>query len=240
MRRALVLLVLAACKSSEPTPMRVAAAADLQPSFEELGQTFTQRTGTKVTFTFGSTGLLATQLKAGAPFDLFAAASIDGAREASSTGVCDAQSITRYATGSLVLVGAATLEGLRDPRVRVIALAQPEHAPYGLAAKQALERSGLWSAVEHRLVYAQNVGQALQYVVTGNADAAFVSRSLVTGRDAGVFAEVPAELHEPIEQALVVCSKGAQRQAAQAFAELVRSPEGQAVLGRAGFSPPRP
>jgi molybdate transport system substrate-binding protein len=235
MRALVVVVLVVACRSAEPTPMRVAAAADLQLAFEELGQTFTQRTGTKVTFTFGSTGLLATQLKAGAPFDVFAAASVEAAREASSTGVCDAQSLARYATGSLVLLGAPSLEALREPSVRVIALAQPEHAPYGVAAKQALERSGLWGSVERRVVYAQNVGQTLQYFSTGNADAAFVSRSLVLGRDAGV--EIPASLHEPIEQALVVCSKGAQRQAGVAFAELVRSAEGQAVLRRAGFGP---
>jgi molybdate transport system substrate-binding protein len=237
----LLLVVLAvSCRSSAPavTPLQIAAAADLKPAFEALGRTFTKRSGVPVSFTFGSTGLLATQLKEGAPFDLFAAASVEAATDASSTGVCEVSTLTTYARGTLVVLGVSSLEALKDQSVRVIALAQPDHAPYGRAAKQALERAGLWNELSSRLVYAQNVGQAQQYFLTRNADAAFVSRSLVLGFDAGVMVEVPAALHDPIEQAMVVCTKGAHRVDAQRFADLVRSAEGQAVLAAAGFLPP--
>jgi molybdate transport system substrate-binding protein len=238
-KRLLMVLVLASCRSSAPavTPLQVAAAADLKPAFEALGRTFTSRTGVRVAFTFGSTGLLATQLKEGAPFDLFAAASIEAAKDASSTGTCEVTTVTPYARGTLVVLGVSSLGALEDAQVKVIALAQPEHAPYGRAAKQALERAGLWDRVSPRVVYAQNVGQAQQYFATRNADAAFISRSLVMGVDAGVMVEVPAALHDPIEQAMVLCTKGSHRADAQRFADLVQSAEGQAVLAAAGFLP---
>ncbi len=219
------------------TPLQVAAAADLKPAFEALGRTFTSRSGVPVAFTFGSTGLLATQLKEGAPFDLFAAASVEAAKDASSTGTCEVTTLHTYARGTLVVLGVSSMQALADPKVKVIALAQPDHAPYGRAAKQALERAGLWDVVSGRVVYAQNVGQAQQYFATHNAEAAFVSRSLVSGADAGVMTEVPGALHDPIEQAMVVCTRGAHRIEAQRFADLVRSSEGQAVLAAAGFLP---
>lgn len=244
-RVALVLmLALSTCKSSssKPEPLRVAAAADLQVAFGELGRLYTQRTGVEVVFNFGSTGLLATQLTQGAPFDLFAAANADAIETTVQAKVCEGPSAATYATGALVLYSPLqplnSLEDLRDERFTRIAIAQPEHAPYGLASKQVLEGTQLWATVSKRVVFAQNIGQTLQYAQTGNVEAAFISRSLRSSIDGGVVLEVPVNLHAPLTQRLATCLNGKRHDAAPGFAQLVLSAEGQAVLARHGFLPP--
>lgn len=246
MRCLLVVLsaLLVSCKSSpsKPEPLRVAAAADLQLAFDELGRRYTQRTGVEVVFNFGSTGLLATQLTQGAPFDVFAAANADAIDATVQANVCEGPSAATYATGALVLYSPLqplhSLDDLRDDRFTRIAIAQPEHAPYGLAAKQVLEGAQLWATVAKRVVFAQNIGQTLQYAQTGNVEAAFVSRSLRSSIDGGVVLEVPVGLHAPLTQRLATCINGKRHDAAAGFAQLVLSAEGQAVLARHGFLPP--
>jgi molybdate transport system substrate-binding protein len=242
MRLALAaVLLLVACREKPapaPAPVRVAAAADLTPVFEELSRGFEP----KVELTFGSSGLLARQLKEGAPFDVFAAANVSFVDDAIKSGACDAATKRSYARGRLAVwtrEGAAVpLEALGDERFKHIALANPEHAPYGQAAKEALASAGLWEKVEPRVVYADNVRAALQLAQTGNAEVALVAASLVSGQDAGAFTLVDEAKHKPLEQALVVCVHGANAAGGRAFADLVTSEKGRAVLGRYGFSPP--
>jgi len=222
-------------------PVQVAAAADLSVAFEEMGQLFRARTGQTVTFSFGASGALAKQLAQGAPFDLFAAANTAFVDSAVQAGACDGTTKALYALGHVVAwsksdgVKLATLSDLKSDAIQHVAIANPEHAPYGKAAKQALQQSGLWQELEPKIVLAENVRQALQFAQTGNAEVAMVALSLVS-RDRGgnVFALDPA-LHAPIEQTLVVCKHGKNSQGAKQFAELVESQEGQALLQRYGF-----
>jgi molybdate transport system substrate-binding protein len=234
----LLLPLLAACKSAAPVPLRVAAASDLTEAFTELGARFEQQTGTKVVFSFGSSGLLARQLSEGAPFDVFAAANQAFVDQAVKAGACEGATSRRYARGRLSAwsrtIALTSLESIADPRVKVIALANPEHAPYGRAAKEGLQRAGLWERLEPRVVYAENVRQALQLADTGNADVALVAFANVVKREGGVL--VNEDLHAPIEQAVVQCKRGGQAEAGRRFVEFLASPEAREVMQRAGFT----
>lgn len=228
--------------------MRVAAAASLAPAFEELGLLFEEETGQRVVFSFGSTGLLAKQLEGGAPFDLFAAANVAFVDAVIAAGACDEQTKAAFAHGRLAIWSRDAarapnaLAQLADPVWRTIAIAQPEHAPYGRAAREALAAAGVLDAVEARLVFGANVRQTLQFAETGNADVALVSLSLVVvareGEPRGAWALVDDALHAPIEQALVVCDGGAQAEGGAAFARLIGSPRGREVMRRYGFALP--
>ena len=224
----------------EPADIKVAAAADLARAFEEVGREFEARRGKKVTLTFGSTGLLAKQIAEGAPFDLFAAANVSFVDDAVKTGRCSGDTKALYARGRIVVwtrAGAAkvaTLAELADARFVKIALANPEHAPYGKAAREALQKAGLWDALRSKLVFGENVQQALQFAQTGNADAAIVALSLATAVDGG-FTPIPETEHAPLDQALVVCGAGPRAAIARDFAAFVGSPEGRAIMNRYGF-----
>ncbi|MBX3269043.1 MAG: molybdate ABC transporter substrate-binding protein [Sandaracinaceae bacterium] len=244
-RCALALALAAACRGEpapEPPPIRVAAAADLALAFEELGRAFEREHGARVTFSFGSTGLLAAQIEQGAPFDLFAAANVAFVDRVVARGACDGRTQTPYARGRIAVwsrrgrvAPPARLEELADPRFARVAIANPEHAPYGQAAKQALERAGVWATVAPRLVQGENVRHTLQLATTGNADAAIVALSLVSADREHPWLLVDEALHAPIEQALVACDGGADRAGGEAFARFVGSPEGRAIMRRHGF-----
>jgi molybdate transport system substrate-binding protein len=229
-----------ACRQP-PEPVRIAAASDLTLAFEELGKVFEKDTGQKVTFSFAASGALAKQLGQGAPFDLFAAANPSFADAAIAAGACDGASKTLYALGHLVAwskQGGARLTSLSDlvkPEIKRIAIANPDHAPYGKAAREALLAAGVWSAVEPRIVQGENVRQTLQFAQTGNADVAIVALSLVAQDRSGHTLAIDSGLHAPIEQTLVVCRRGKNEAGGRAFAKLVESPEGQRLLKRYGF-----
>ena len=237
--------MLAGCKTpappAPPAQIQVAAASDLSLAFAELGKLFERRTGQQVSFSFAASGVLAKQLSQGAPFDLFAAANASFVDSAVKAGACDGSSKAAYARGHVVLwskAGGAKLTSLSElagADIKRIAIANPEHAPYGKAAREALIKAGVWSAIESKIVHAENVRQALQFAQTGNADVALVARSLVAQDHSGQVLAVDEALHAPIEQTLVVCQRGKNESGARAFAKLVESPEGQAVLQRYGF-----
>lgn len=243
------LLVVASCgkktASQEPT-FQVAAAADLALAFGELGKTFEAQHHVKPVFTFGSTGLLAKQIGEGAPFSMFAAANESFVDEVVGKGKCDEATARRYARGRIVVWTKSgvelpkTLAELADPRFKRIAIANPEHAPYGKAAQQALIAVGLWEQLQPRLILGDNVRATLQFAQTGNVDAAIVALSLSVATDGGNALLIDAALHKPLDQALVVCSGGDAKQTERArqFAEYVTSKEGQEVLVRYGFGMP--
>ena len=225
-----------------PRPtLQVAAASDLSVAFEEMGKLFEARTGQRVTFSFGASGALAKQLSQGAPFDLFAAASASYVDSTVTSGACDGATKALYARGHVVAwskrdgVQLHTLDDLKSPRVQHIAIANPEHAPYGKAAKEALLSAKLWPEVESKIVQAENVRQALQFAQTGNADVALVALSLVARDASGQTLAIDPALHRPIEQTLVVCKHGKNIDGGREFARLVESSEGQALLERYGF-----
>lgn len=242
----LVALLLPSCRESPrdsaTEPVRVAAAAGLILAFEAVGAEFQRTSGQRAEFSFGSSGLLAKQLREGAPFDLFAAANLEFVDEVVKAGACLEETKTPYARGRITLwsradgvPAPASLEALLDPRFKRIAIANPEHAPYGRAAKQALERAGVWGAVEPRLVYGENVRQTLQLAETGNAEVAFAALSLVVHDRENPWRLVPEEEHAPIDQALVLCRHGKNRAGAEAFARFLASKRGREIMRLHGF-----
>lgn len=223
-------------------PVRVAAASDLAVAFEEVAADFKKRTGIEVSLTFGSSGLLARQLREGAPFDVFAAANANFVDDVVQAGVCDGETRQRYGRGHLVLwsgraSGAApprTLEDLDDPRFRRVAIANPEHAPYGKAAREALQEAGLWSRIEPRVVYAETVLQALQLAQTGDVEASVVALSLALHED-GAFLPIDSTLHGSIEQEMVTCGSGRNAEGGRRFAAYLSSDRGRTLMRRHGF-----
>lgn len=243
------LLVLGAACSQNPatdSTIRVAAASDVAPAFEQIQKLFEQKTNQRVIFSFGASGLLAKQIEQGAPFDVFASANLDYAQQAIASKQCESDSLTLYAKGRLSLwtrPGIAKpyrVEELSDRRFVHIAIANPEHAPYGKAAKEALISLGLWEKVEKRMVYAENVRQALQMAESGNADASIVSYSLVHQKSEGGSIPIDHHVHAPIEQNLVVCKGGHNQPGGQAFAAFIHSPESRKILESHGFLLPPP
>ena len=242
MRFALVVALAAACSSkTSGRTVRVAAASDLARAFEEVGKEFELATKIKPVFDFGSSGLLAKQIEQGAPYYLFAAANKTYADEVVASGRCDAGSLRSYARGRIVVwcptgVTAPTqLSELADPKFKRIAIANPDHAPYGKAAKEALEKIGIYSQVENRLVLGDSVQAAMQFARTHNVDAAIVALSLAVITDGGTFLPIDQTLYEPLDQMLVVCGNGEEADAARKLVEFIASPEGREVMTRYGF-----
>lgn len=233
-----IVLALAACKPPARAPLRVAAAADLSLAFAELGKAYEAETGQPVTFSFGSTGLLAKQIIQGAPFDVFAAANVSFADDVIKGGACAADSISLYARGRIVVwvkknqKVPQSVKELGDAHYVRVAIANPDHAPYGRAAMQALTAAGVADTIKPKLVYGENVQQALQFAQLGNAEAAIVALSLAIVSD-GAYLEIPVDLHQPIDQALVTCGKNGD--AARRFTAYVNAPAGRAIMRRFGF-----
>ncbi len=252
----LVVLIIGCCactnspsSTASPTsetsrnPLLVAAASDLIPAFEELGALFTAQTGVAVVFNFGSTGQLAQQIEQGAPVDVFAAANVSFINTLQSAGLVLEDSIMTYAFGRLTLwtrsdspVQITTLEDLIQLDIQRIAIANPEHAPYGIAAREALQSAGVWEAVQPQLIFGENIAQTLQYAETGNVDVALVALSLsIAAGESGRWVLIPDTLHNPLQQTLAVI-KGTQHEAAaRQFALFVNSDAGRAVMQRFGF-----
>jgi len=233
------------CKSGsngqgEKAPIKVAAAADLATAFKEVGDAFEKETGRPVKFTFGSTGLLSKQILEGAPFDVFAAANVSYVDEVVSGGYCDKSTQAMYARGRLAVWtkkgsdGPKTLADLKDTKFAKIAIANPEHAPYGKAAKEALQKEGVWDVVQSRIVFGENVQQTLQFAQTGNAEVAIVALSLAILSDGDYFLIDEAK-HTPLEQSLVVCNEGGHTDAGKEFTHFVNSEKGRAIMKKYGF-----
>jgi molybdate transport system substrate-binding protein len=216
----------------------------LQTVLPILAAQFTRKTGVDVTQTFGASGQLTEQIKQGAPFDVFLAANQAFVKNLAAAGIIRADSVRPYARGTLVLVvhpgSSGVVSGLADlakPEIKKIAIANPATAPYGAAAKQALERSGLRARLEPKLVQADSVRQALQFVETGNAEAGFASHANARTAQVRIIAVDPAQ-YDPIVQALGVVAGSKRPDSAEAFARFMLGEEGQKVLAEFGFKPP--
>lgn len=228
-------------RTAPPTPLRVAAASDLQQALPALAHQYRQATGTEVVWTFGSSGQLADQIRGGAPFDLFLAANRAFVEGLANEGLVVRESVQPYAQGSLVVAvhketakRVKALDDLAKPEVRKIAIANPTFAPYGAAAKQALTRAGLWDSLQPKIVQAETVRQALEFVESGNAEAGLVGRAIARTPAVGVVAVDP-QLYDPIVQALGVVTASRRRADAEAFSQYVLSEAGQRTLGEFGF-----
>jgi molybdate transport system substrate-binding protein len=235
-------LSLAGCsgKSSGRT-VRVAAASDLAKAFEEVGKEFQAKTGITPLFDFGSSGLLAKQIEQGAPYYLFAAANAEFAQKTVQAGRCDGASAKLYARGRVVVWTPSgvdppkKLEDLGEARFAKIAIANPDHAPYGKAAKQALEKAGVWSKIEERVKLGPDVQTTMLYARRNEVQAAVVALSLAVVTDGGTSLKIDPSLHEALDQQMVVCGAGVEADAARQFAEFVGSREGREIMTRYGF-----
>jgi molybdate transport system substrate-binding protein len=222
----------------------VAAAANLNDVFQLIGPQFEKATGIHPVFSFASTAQLALQIEHGAPYDVFAAADVEHVGDLEKKGLLRSGSRAVYATGILALwipPGSSSvvnrLEDLLQPSVKVIALAKPELAPYGLAARETLQRARLWDRLVPKIVYAENINMARQYGASGNADAVFTTYSLVR-KDTGKIIQVDESLHNPIDQALgIVAASPHQPEAAQ-FVEFLLRGKGRDILGDSGYRLP--
>ncbi|HSD46749.1 MAG TPA: molybdate ABC transporter substrate-binding protein [Pyrinomonadaceae bacterium] len=235
-----------ACRRSnnQTREITVAAASDLTAAFEEIGREFGTTHKIKVVFVFGSTGMLTRQIENGAPMDLFAAANVSFVDQLEQQGLIVPGTKAIYARGRITLwttadspVRVEQVADLVRQEVKRIAIANPDHAPYGLAAKQALESAGVWDAVKSKLVYGDNIRQTLQYAETGNVDVAIVALSL-SQQSKGRWTLVPEELHQPIDQGLAVIKSTRNEPAAREFASFVIGPRGREILGKYGFAFP--
>ncbi len=221
--------------------LTVAAAADLQFAFSDLAELFEQQTGQKVTLIFGSTGQLSQQIENGAPYDLFAAANIDYIHQLAEKKLVLEDSVALYARGRIVLaanrqtgIKVVELKDLLNPQIRHIAIANPEHAPYGVAAKQALETVGLWEAIEPKLVFGENVRQALQYVQSGDAEAGIVALSVADVPEI-TWTLIDEANHQPLDQALAIVASSQQAELARQFAAFINGEHGRPIMRRYGF-----
>ena len=242
-------LFISGCRSSQNQPrvlpeIIVAAAADLGPAFEELGKLFEQENKIKVTFSFGSTGTLTQQIENGLPVDLFAAANIEFIDRLAQKGLILPKTKELYARGRITIWTRADspfkierLEDLTKAEIHKVAIANPEHAPYGVAAREALQSVGAWAAVEPKLVFGENVRQATQYAETGNVEVALTALSLSV-QSKGRWVLIPQELHRPLDQALAVLKSTQHEQEARQFAAFINGPSGRPIMRKYGFMLP--
>jgi len=242
-----VLVLLGGCGSPEARQrVSVAAAADLQFALAEIVEAFSgQHPEIDVQLTYGSSGNFFAQLTNRAPFDLYLSADIEYPRRLVAEG--HAASEFRYAEGLIVIwvrndsplnVEALQERVLLEPSVRRIAIANPQHAPYGHAAMAALDTWGLREQVADRLVIGESIAQAAQFVESGAADVGIIALSLATApamRDEGRYWQVPLDAHPPIKQGGVVLRWAQSPAAAEALAEFLTSDAGRAILERYGF-----
>jgi molybdate transport system substrate-binding protein len=233
-------------------PPAIAAAADLKFALTEIVERFAGETGRQVKVSFGSSGNFARQIEQGAPFQLFLSADESYIARLAKEGLTLSEG-TLYAIGRIVIfaptsspvradskledVGAA----LADGRLKRFAIANPEHAPYGRAAREAIERAGIWEQAQPTLVLGENASQAAQFATSGSAQAGIIPYSLALApavAQRGAYALIPEDWHRPLRQRMVLL-KGA-GDTARRFYDYLRQPEGRTILERYGFVlPPR-
>jgi molybdate transport system substrate-binding protein len=238
---------------SAQAPLRVAAAADLEPVLPPILVQFEKNTGIHTEVTYQSSATLATQIENGAPFDVFLSADLSFPKRliddglADAAGSADSSTPITYARGALVLwsrkdsqLPSPSLDLLRSPALKRLAIANPDRAPYGRAAVAVLRSLNLYDALKPRLVTAENIAQAAQFVDSANADAGLISlTSALTPRLSadGSYFVIPRDLYPSIEQGAVIVSNTRQRAAAHKLLDFLLSPPVQAELAKSGLTP---
>lgn len=222
----------------------VAAASDLAFALKEISASFEAATGARVVISFGSTGMLTRQIEQGAPFDLFFSAGehyMDvlkkGGHTISGTERLYARGALALAVGKGVSIDRPALEDLTRPEIKRIVIANPDHAPYGVAAMEALRSAGLLPSVKGKIVYAENIRQAMQYIQTGDAQAGLIALSLAKAEQVK-YSGIDTKLHGPINQVAAVIKGSGEEAVARAFLEYVCGPQGRYVLKSYGFTLP--
>ncbi len=231
--------------------LRIAAASDLQAVMPQAVERFQQQTGQRVAVTFGSSGNFMSQIQNGAPFDLFFSADEAYPEQLERGGLAEPGSRYVYGIGRIVVwvrkdsrldVGRG-LRLLTDERVRKVAIANPEHAPYGRAAVAALEHEGLAAAVTPKFVLGENISQAAQFVQSGNAEVGIIALSLALSQNLkslGDYWTVPDTFHPPLRQAAIIVRASPRKDAARRFLAFLRQPDISQLMQASGFAlPPR-
>lgn len=226
----------------------VAVAANYAGAAEAIGKAFTGGTGHVVTFTTGATGKLYAQISAGAPFDVLLSADAKTPQKIEADGNGVAGTRFTYAIGRLALwssdagrIGSDPKAALTDASTLKVAIANPELAPYGVAARQALKSMGLWDAVLPKIVMGENIGQAFAMTQSGAAQAGFVALSAAKNPEkpaGGSLFEIPQEWFEPIRQDAILLKKGENSEAARAFLEFLKGPQAREISARFGYGGP--
>jgi molybdate transport system substrate-binding protein len=228
----------------------IAAAADLSSALKDIGGSYEKSTGIHVKLSFGASGALTQQIQNGAPFDIFFSADMDYPRQLVSSGNAEGGSLYQYAIGKLVLWVPADspldvqhngMKVLLDPSVKKIAIANPQHAPYGRAAEAALKHEGLYDKVSNRLVVGENISQAAQFAESGNAQAGFVALAHAAApamKDKGKYWEVPSEDYPQLAQGVVILAHSQHKKEAAEFLAYIRKKESADVLRKYGFAIP--
>jgi len=249
---ATLLVISSAAGAQEKTSREivVAAAADLSTALQEISDSYEHKTGVKVKLSFGASGALTQQIRNGAPFDVFFSADMDYPRQLVAAGEADGATLYQYAVGKLVLWAPADspldlehkgMDALLDPSVKKIAIANPQHAPYGRAAVAALRHFGLYDRTSDRLVLGENVSQAAQFAESGNAQAGFVALAHAVApamKGKGKYWEVPVESYPALAQGVVVVSHSQHKKEAVEFVEFIKTKEAADVLRKYGFTVP--
>jgi molybdate transport system substrate-binding protein len=252
-----LLPTISACLLTAPlaaqTPLRVAAAADLEPVLPPILAQFEQATGIHAESTYQASAMLTTEIENGAPFDLFLSADLGYPKRlidaglADAAGSADSTTPITYAKGTLVLwerrdshLPPPSLDLLRSAALKRLAIANPDRAPYGRAAVAALKSLGLYDALKPRLVTAENIAQAAQFVDSANADAGLISLTSALAPQLsadGEYFVVPRDLYPPIKQGAVIVSNTKKRAAVHKFLDFLLSPAIQAQLAKSGLTP---
>lgn len=243
-----LLAVVVACGASAAMAdnhITVAAAADLHQALDDVAAAYRHdHPDSRIDVVYGSSGNLLTQIEQGAPFELFFSADSNYPQQLVDHGKAGGTPVP-YAYGHLMMWSASIdLHGvqvadLAQPRFGRIAIANPQHAPYGKRAEQALRAAGVWDQLQSRLVFGDNIGQTAQFAQSGNAQVGLVAESLVINSPVkGSSVPVPPSLYEPLKQSFVITQRGAGNALAQDFARYVQSAPAKAILSRYGFNLP--
>ena len=224
----------------------VAAAADLQFALQEIAAKFQKETGKEVKLIFGSSGNFFQQLQNGAPFDMFFSANLDYAKRLESAGLTEPGSYYEYGRGKIVLWVpkdspsnlSSGLQSLLSPSIKKIAIANPQHAPYGQAAVAAMQKAGVYDKVKDKFVLGENISQTASFVVAGSADVGIVAESLALSpnmKEKGRYVEIPTEQYPPLEQACVILRSSKSKDTAKQFLSFIKTAAVAETFRRYGF-----
>jgi molybdate transport system substrate-binding protein len=225
----------------------IVAAADLKFALDEIVVLFkSTHPAVHIETIYGSSGKFSTQIRQGAPYDLYFSADIAYPSALKAEGLASYE-VQLYGVGRIVLwsqsrdAGKMTLADLTDPSIAKIAIANPQHAPYGKRAEEALKAAGVWEKVEPKLVYGENIAQTAQYVQSGNAQVGIIALSLALGPELakqGSYALIPDKLHQPLEQGFIITKRAADNLLALEFSNFMATKETRTIMKRYGFALP--
>jgi len=247
--RTILIAAIAVCFVTElcaEQDITVAAAADLQFAMGDIADRFQKESGKLVKVIYGSSGNFTQQIQNGAPFDVFFSANLEYPKQLEAAGLTEPGTYYEYATGKIVLWVlndsrldlSSGLKSLLNPSIREIALANPQHAPYGKAAVAAMQKANVYDSVKSKFVLGENISQTATFVVSGAADVGIVALSLAVSpnmKDRGRYVEIPTADYPPIEQAAVILRSSKKKEVAREFLTFMQKSEIHDVLKSYGF-----